>query len=661
MNIAAIYIKSHEFLIDAPQTINFGTQYFYTFDEKSEEIVIIKKENDNYLEDFFALTKTKSKLTNLTAIVGQNGAGKTSILNIIRKALTSNTNILPSSEYIILFEMKGALKCLNTTFKRVMVKSIDSESTNIVDPFYESKKISSLYYSPHFNYVVHQNFDNNDDHDISMDKIISDDFNIIEKKNFKNSDGSYNLLRELYLRNSLRQIEFLSSSLISEYKIFKDIFNLPEHSEPLLIFRPYKDLNYQHNVPHQFREIINRIKELVKLEISDWVRIRKIGKNNTHSNQVEINQYLLKRYVIECFISIIEDQMDKRGSFLGEGHLESEFSFSTEDTKAIDLFLYLVENCYIKFGKDADSKKLIFSKLSPIIREINSVIESINEIDKIPNHECISIEMETAVKLLKMQNEFINEFDSYYYLFNDKKNTVIEDHLRVGEVINYMPFDKRLSSGENALLDLFSRMYYFIRKNLKEIRGRELKNHYILLLDEPDLAFHPNWKKKFVSSIVKTIPHFFNELDNSPTVEIIFTSHDPLTLSDMPNSNVIYLERANYDQKTKILKFEDETRPKKTFGANISELLADSFFVDNGLIGDFASEKINNTIDWLRDDKSSKDQANYHKKVIELINEPIIRIKLSEMYSEKMNDEFANEQIDIEIRRLEERKKKKEK
>ena len=194
---------------------------------------------------------------------------------------------------------------------------------------------------------------------------------------------------------------------------------------------------------------------------------------------------------------------------------------------------------------------------------------------------------------------------------------------------------------------------------LKEIKGRELKKHYILLLDEPDLAFHPNWKKKFVSAIVNTIPHFFNELENTPSVEIIFTSHDPLTLSDMPNSNVIYLERANYDQKTKILNFEDETRPKKTFGANISELLADSFFVENGLIGDFASEKINNTIKWLRDDKSTKDHANYHKKVIELINEPIIRIKLSEMYSEKMNDEFANEQIDIEIKRLEERKKRK--
>ena len=383
MNIAAIYIKSHEFLIDEPQTVNFGTQYFYTFNEKDDQILITKKENDDYLADFFAITKTQSKLTNLTAIVGQNGAGKTTILNIIRKAITSNSNILPFSQYIILFEKEGVLKCLNTTLKKAFIKSIESERTNEIELFYESNKISTLYFSPHFNYVVHQNFDNNDDHDISMDKIISDDFSVIEKKSFKSSGGSYNLLRELYLRNSLRQIEFLSSTLISEYKIFKDIFNLPEHIEPLLIFRPYKDLNYQHNVPNQFREIINNIKELIKLENSAWVKIRKFDKNNIrHSNQVEINQYLLKRYVIECFISIIEDQMDKRNSFLREGFFESEFSMSSEDTTALDLFIYLGENSFIKFGDEPNSKKLIFSKLSPLIKEINLVLNPLKKLIK---------------------------------------------------------------------------------------------------------------------------------------------------------------------------------------------------------------------------------------------------------------------------------------
>ena len=139
----------------------------------------------------------------------------------------------------------------------------------------------------------------------------------------------------------------------------------------------------------------------------------------------------------------------------------------------------------------------------------------------------------------------------------------------------------------------------------------------------------------------------------------------------MPNSNVIYLERANYDQKTKILNFEDETRPKKTFGANISELLADSFFIEDGLIGDFAKEKISRTLEWLKIegnkhkkgffevDKSivlttQEKNKDYHKKIIELIGEPVIKHQLKSMYMEFIDD---NDYIESEIEKLSKLKK----
>lgn len=98
--------------------------------------------------------------------------------------------------------------------------------------------------------------------------------------------------------------------------------------------------------------------------------------------------------------------------------------------------------------------------------------------------------------------------------------------------------------------------------------------------------------------------------------------------------NSVFLDK-NVGGKTIISK-----NKKRTFGANISDLLADSFFVENGLIGEFANDKINKTISWLRNVEEVID-AEYHKRIIEKIDEPIIQRKLAQMYSEKMKMDLA--------------------
>ncbi|OVE56597.1 hypothetical protein [Chryseobacterium mucoviscidosis] len=131
----------------------------------------------------------------------------------------------------------------------------------------------------------------------------------------------------------------------------------------------------------------------------------------------------------------------------------------------------------------------------------------------------------------------------------------------------------------------------------------------------------------------------FSEISGFESVQIIFTTHDTLTLSDIPNSNVIYLKKDG--DKTKVL--SQNEKPKKSFGANITDLLADSFFIKDGFIGDFAKGKIEETIKWInlekfkKDSKSqqpyelNEDEYKHHKKIIELIDENVVRMKLAEM------------------------------
>ena len=39
--------------------------------------------------------------------------------------------------------------------------------------------------------------------------------------------------------------------------------------------------------------------------------------------------------------------------------------------------------------------------------------------------------------------------------------------------------------------------------------------YYLLLLDEPDLGFHPLWKKKFINAISKTLPLIFSKMERN--------------------------------------------------------------------------------------------------------------------------------------------------
>jgi hypothetical protein len=217
-----------------------------------------------------------------------------------------------------------------------------------------------------------------------------------------------------------------------------------------------------------------------------------------------------------------------------------------------------------------------------------------------------------------------------------------------------------LSSGEKAVLDLLSRFHFSIQEIKKESNeiGDEadiFPRHFCILLDEGDMGFHPVWKKKYVKIIVDVLPKLFEEFKNS-TVQIIFTTHDPLTLSDMPNTNVIYLKKEK--EFCKVLQLEDSMRPKKSFGANISTLLSDSFFVDDGLVGDFAIQKINKTIEWINDPKDMSN-VEYHEKVIEIIDELLLKKKLAEMFTEKTGqNSLERKVIDEQIKILEQRKNK---
>lgn len=338
-------------------------------------------------------------------------------------------------------------------------------------------------------------------------------------------------------------------------------------------------------------------------------------------------------------------QMEKQNKFLEEGFVDiniKDFKKEINNKSAKDSLIYFLENHYYKYR---NSEKFTLLPVAETEKLINNINNYIDETDIKLKHfnwkeKSIYLQQDKAIELLELQNNFLNKVNNYYESnienftdFNFKRENKIEDF------INFLPSERALSSGENALLNLFSRFHEAL-ENIKFYEWN--KNTNIVLLDEADLGFHPKWKKQFVQSILFFFDIYFKSYRSS--VQIIFTTHDPLTLSDILNYNVVYLEK-----KENAIFFDQNEKTKKSFGANISDLLADSFFLEDGLIGDFSKNKIQDVIEYINDESSRSEKKwitspIIAKKIIGQIGEPYLSDKLNDMFLEAFPD-FKNDEI----------------
>ena len=91
---------------------------------------------------------------------------------------------------------------------------------------------------------------------------------------------------------------------------------------------------------------------------------------------------------------------------------------------------------------------------------------------------------------------------------------------------------------------------------------------------------------------------------------------------------------------------KNETYNRNTFGANIHDLLADSFFLKDGHIGSFAKDVIQDLINYLTfEEEEVISESNISpikkwdetraNKVIGIIDEPLIKERLTSLHNKK--------------------------
>lgn len=206
----------------------------------------------------------------------------------------------------------------------------------------------------------------------------------------------------------------------------------------------------------------------------------------------------------------------------------------------------------------------------------------------------------------------------------------------------------KLSSGERQYLFTFSALLYHVF-NIKMTPVN--RPHYRLanlMLDEVEICFHPEYQRTLVYRLIELLRQF--RLNYRFSINIILTTHSPFILSDIPKSNVLYLENG---------KSVGETIYKDTFGANVNDILHQSFFLKKGFMGEFARDKIQSVIDFFNSKNSSKWTKESSLEFIEkVVSEPILQRQLRSLY-EKRYDLRDNkiEKLESEIERLKQKLK----
>ena len=246
-----------------------------------------------------------------------------------------------------------------------------------------------------------------------------------------------------------------------------------------------------------------------------------------------------------------------------------------------------------------------FSKKELTKEEKDSLVNLVSQIKKDKSH--ITIKVVQAINLLDVVARYgpevleKNSFSIDYYLNLVGTSAVIGG----SELFNIMytlppsffiptltiknpdkegdPIDiSKFSSGERQLLYTFSTYAYHIRNLLSVPKKRVAYRHINLILDESEICFHPEYQRLFLSRLLSMIKSLW--FDRHCAFNIIIATHSPFILSDMPRENILYLDKGKAQSR------ENFIRP---LAANISDILYQSFFLNNGFIGERARTKIN--------------------------------------------------------------------
>lgn len=571
MNLLYIWVEDFNCFRDAE--MNFDSKSRYHFNSKTRQLSLI--ENTNPI--LFPLNNNSS-IDNISIIVGSNGSGKTSIAALLHFIMFYHGNDI---RYIVIFE--------NNNEKNLMTNINEIKTDLMFSRNKFNNSFNILYYSPYYNSESHfGTFSSNGStlfKDISTSGLMEEDLE--EYKNPK-TGIEYSFQYDVDKKTANAILDNIRCiSFISNYNALdKTPFQLGITPPQKILFSVDQNQLYKYEAECPKNS-----------ELEDIYSYLSDKLNNESYKDFFIERFLLAMfcnfattYLFKDGVGIEKDIMDVLISNIKKG-----FNISKESTKII------LQNIFTEIAYPKDSQKIII------------------------NNEKVKARLKLIDFLENLDTKY---FKDEYLVFDIHEHKKIADFYNLYKYIEGTTgfissrFFPILSSGEKAELLMYSRIMYGIsRLNVNDSNNKSV----LIFLDEAEITLHPRLQQRLINNMIIFLDTFYKNMGYK--FHLIFSTHSPILLSDLPSSNVIFLDKKIGSTETIV-----KENAKQTFASNIYQLFNDSFFLDSTPIGDFARKLIQSAIDEINEcyEKPEMSVSEKTKQIVSLIGEPVFRSLLED-------------------------------
>lgn len=575
--------------------IMLSGKYSITYDWRAREISIEK--NNSYVANFWG-----RHIQDCFAIVGDNGAGKTMLVNNIMECIREiKIGINPRGKFLVVGEDEKDGK-LWIYYANIAGVEVATQKGVVYRkcPFAEEKeRYLQEYEVAYFHNVLNR-------HDYFVQSRCKFDFalgTMMSQHHKKTYEMHYDRIEKDVVKNYYDKELFRIITFLYDNE-FQDKLHM-KFPMPKWIYIRVADESF--NEDYIIEETKKLNETIAEEEVDSFRRnVDKIAK----TSQEKWASYTVKNLILNCYKELCIPQ-----SSLSYNMVSPQVFFSAcgflEYIRSDEIDLYecafgIIENLSQELTKEIHKERV--NRVKEFILWLKKNRGKIRKFEQ---------------KMLRQLNIEVNPYTKVFMV------ELITWYAEMNFEFPFYDFAFDVSTGELDFLTVFSNLYSMVGGNNSNLsvydypKLEKATKSILLIFDEADISMHPKWQRMYM----KWLTDFCGQIFGSIYIKIIVTTHSPIMLSDFPPNSILYLDKERGGKVSYIQK------EKKTFGCNVHSLYLDAFFLEEeGTMGAFAEQKINEMAEKLLRKSGSleKDEYDRMRKMIDYIGEGLIRKKLEE-------------------------------